>query len=101
MATTQSTEECRALHYLNKKFSQKVFFFMVFLIKISKLALPGVMLKYEQGQYTYRKIERKEKFDAVVADCHHSLHLCGERIKMNASKKTHMCIYYFLFPGFY
>ena len=25
----------------------------------------------------------KEKYDAVVVDCHHSLSLCGDRIKMN------------------
>ena len=25
----------------------------------------------------------KEKYDAVVVDYHHSLHLCGERMKMS------------------
>ena len=29
----------------------------------------------------------KEKYDAVVVDCHHSLHLCGDRMKMSITKK--------------
>ena len=36
------------------------FVVVVFCIKISKLALPGVMLKYERGQYL--KKERSNKF---------------------------------------
>ena len=28
-------------------------------------------------------IKWKEKYDAVVVDCHHSLHLCGDRRKMS------------------
>ena len=43
--------------YLKKKFGQKCFF-----IKISKLALSGVMLKFERSQY-YRKKEIDNKLD--------------------------------------
>ena len=32
-------------------------------------------------------IKWKEKYDAVVVDCHHSLRLCGERMKMSLNKK--------------
>ena len=28
-----------------------------------------------------------EIYDAVVVDCHHSLHLCGDRMKMSLPKK--------------
>ena len=28
-------------------------------------------------------IKWKEKYDAVVVDCHHNLHLCGDRMKMS------------------
>ena len=32
-------------------------------------------------------IQWKETYDAVVVDCHHSLHLCGDRMKMSLFKK--------------
>ena len=43
-----------------QNFSLKVFVFIlfylfVFFIKISKLALPGVILKYERGQYRKKR----------------------------------------------
>ena len=67
VANAQSTEEFRALLILTK-IQPKVFFFFVFFffvffvfysIKISKLALPGVMLMYERTSKD-RKKERKE-----------------------------------------
>ena len=32
-------------------------------------------------------IKWKEKHDAVAVDCHHSLHLCDNNLKMSLSKK--------------
>ena len=32
-------------------------------------------------------IKWEEKYDAVVVDCHHTLRLCGDRIKMGLLKK--------------
>ena len=32
-------------------------------------------------------IKWKEKYNAVVVDCHHSLRLCGDRMKMSLPKK--------------
>ena len=37
-------------------------------------------------------IKWKEKYDAVVVDCHHRLRLCGDRMKMGLHKKG---IFYF------
>ena len=72
MANIQSTEEFRVLLILNKKNQPKVFvlfcvcFFFNFLfffyfIKIPKFALPGVMLKFERGQYCRKKERKKRK----------------------------------------
>ena len=33
-------------------------------------------------------IKWKKKYDAVVVDCHHSLRLCGDRMKMSFHKKN-------------
>ena len=33
-------------------------------------------------------INWKERHDAVVVDCHHSLRFCGDRMKMSLPKKT-------------
>ena len=33
-------------------------------------------------------IKWKEEYDAVVVDCHLSLHLCGNRMKMSLPKKN-------------
>ena len=33
-------------------------------------------------------IKWKEKYDAVVVDCHHSLCLCDDRMKMSPPKKN-------------
>ena len=34
-------------------------------------------------------IKWKEKYDAVVVDCHHSLRLCGDKMKMSLPKKNY------------
>ena len=39
-------------------------------------------------------IKWKENYDAVVVDCHHSLCLCGDRMKMSLPKKR-----FFFFLG--
>ena len=43
----------------------------------SKLAIPNTIF-----------IKWKEKYNAVVVDCHHTLHLCGYRMKMSLPKKN-------------
>ena len=38
-------------------------------------------------------IKWKEKHVAVVVDCHHSLRLCGDRMKMSLPKKKVFCVF--------
>ena len=42
----------------------------------SKLAIPNTFAS-----------KWKENYDAVVVDCHHSLRMCGDKMKMSLSKK--------------
>ena len=43
-------------------------------------------------------IKWKDKYDAVVVDCHHSLHLCRDRMKMSHPKKKFMETHFSLGP---
>ena len=40
-------------------------------------------------------IKWKEKYDVVVVDCHHSLRLCVDRMKMSLPKKKNIYIFFF------
>ena len=45
----------------------------------------GIFCKFRSKLATTHTIASKwkEKYDAVVVDCHHSLHLCGDKMKMS------------------
>ena len=40
-------------------------------------------------------IKWKEKYDAEVEDCHHSMRLCGDRMKKSLPKKKKKILFFF------